>query len=88
MPKRKRTDDVSNEAQAHPEPVNTIQSSDEGSAAVSPGLVEGPSTLGSPAATVGTKRAEDAQPLDEAAAALLAAHPFWGLLLEAGYTWC
>ena len=87
MPKRKRTDDISNEAQAQPEQVNSIQSSEEGSTAASPGLVEGPSPLGSLAATVGTERAEGAQPLDEAAAALLAAHPFWRLLLEAGYTW-
>ena len=87
MPKCKRTDDTSNEAQAQPEPVNPLQSSEVGSAAASPGLVEGPSTLGSPTATVVTEQAEGAQPLDESAAALLAAHPFWGLLLEAGYTW-
>ena len=88
MPKRKRTDDISDGTQAQPETINPIQSSEEGSAAASPGLVEGSNTLGSPAATVVTEWAEETQPLDEAAVVLLAAHPFWGLLLEVGYTWC
>ena len=88
MPKRKRTEEISSGPQAHPEPINPAQASEEGNAAAQPGLVDGFSTLGSPAATAVTDRVEGALSLDAVAKALLAAYPFLGLLLDAGYTWC
>ena len=87
MPKRKRPEEVLSGPQEQYDPSSQIQASEEGNAAGHPGPVERLITSGSPAATVVTNQIEGVQALDAAAEALLASHPFWALLISAGYTW-
>ena len=87
MPKRKRSKEVLIGSQASPEPINTVQSSEEGIVVGQPWLVEGLATSGNPATATVTDRVEGVQALDAAAEALLASSPFWALLMDAGYTW-
>ena len=87
MPKRNRSGEILIGPSAPSESNNPLPVSEERNVDGQARLVGGLVTSGIPASGAATYRADEVQALDAAAEALLAANPFWSLLIDAGYTW-
>ena len=87
MPKRKRPDEVLVSPPEYSESDVQIPASEETTGDHQPRSEASSVTSGNPGLGTTAHLAGEVPAIDVAAAELLAASPFWALLLRAGYTW-
>lgn len=87
MPKRKRSDEGVAEIVSDPNCIAQGLIPDVGTETHQRRPEEEPSTSGNTVPAAAVQGGGELQSADVAAEELLSGHPFWSLLIQAGYTW-